>query len=193
MAEGGGQTQRDPSGWTVDTAKEHLAERIDHIEDRLNDQLQRLDERYATLQNNLATTAQTSKNAQEKFETSVADRFTTVNEFRNSLDDLGKQMATRRELETATASIGLRIDDLTKSVGDLRSRIDVGPAALQQLQQGEARRAGRDEGVELSKGTLFASIAALATIIGLIVLYANKGSDPAVIEPPPVTVTVPSK
>jgi septal ring factor EnvC (AmiA/AmiB activator) len=138
MAEGGGQTERNPSGWTVDTLKAHLDEKIVAVQLRVDEQVDRIDERHAT----------------EVSET--AARFRQVNEFRGALDDLGKTMATRRELEASIASIAARMDEMSKDVSTLRSRIDVGPAELQQLQQGASKQAGRQEGISALTGTLLA-------------------------------------
>lgn len=173
MAEGGGQTERDPSGWTVDTLKAHLDEKIMAVQKRVDEQVDRIDERHAT----------------EVGET--AARFRQVNEFRGALDDLGKTMATRRELESATVSGNLRVDELTKAVADLRSRIDIGPSGLQALQAGAAVQQGRQEGVKLTTGTLFAAVAAFATIVGLFLLGAGALDEPAPADPP-ITVTVPT-
>lgn len=53
----------------------------------------------------LATALDSSNRAQDKFEESVVERFKQVNEFRGALDDLGKSMATRRELEAAVVAM----------------------------------------------------------------------------------------
>jgi hypothetical protein len=128
-----GETEQSGSGWTVDTLKLHHDERIKAIEA-----------------------------SQNKFEEAVASRFIQVNEFRGALDDLGKQMATRRELES-----------LANQLSDLRSKIDIGPAALASLQSQSDATAGRREGMQLTAGLLFAGLAALGTVIGIIIIVAN--------------------
>lgn len=81
--------------------------------------------------------------AQHKFEVSVSNRFTQVNEFRGALDDLGKLMATRRELEAGldssraerAALIGelrQRAERNAEEIAKLRSRLDQGPPELRE-------------------------------------------------------------
>jgi hypothetical protein len=111
--------------------------------------------------------------AQDKFEHSVESRFKQVNEFRAALDDLGKQMATRREMEAASAAIAERAETLQKSLADLRSRIDVGPEGLDSLRARADAAAGKEEGVKLTTGLLFGSIAALAAVITIVIILAN--------------------
>ncbi len=82
--------------------------------------------------------------AQEKFEATVVARFVQVNEFRGSLDDLGKTMATRRELETALQGVKtetltalnaakVTTDELRDQLSELRSRVDTGAPTGQLL------------------------------------------------------------
>ncbi len=92
-----------------------------------------------------------SKLAQAKFENGVKERFATVNEFRGSLEDLGKSMGTRRELEQAQESFRVAHDGLAREVNQLRSRIDIGPADLKELQRISDRGEGnRQRGSEIS-------------------------------------------
>lgn len=131
----------------------------------------------------------------DKFETSVADRFKQVNEFRGSLDDLGKQMATRRELEGLSASLNQRHEELVKTLGELRSRIDVGPAALGTLQQRIDTQTGQVIGAGEARASTKSAIttggailAALATLLGIFTTYQitkNSTSNST----PPATVT----
>lgn len=125
-----------------------------------------------------------AERAMDKFETSVSERFATVNEFRGSLDDLGKQMATRRETESAIANVAEavekarqerqhQIDDLRTTLAELRSRLDVGAPQLPEIQQYIASQGGRQQGVSLSSGYFFAGLAALGTIIAIIIVIAN--------------------
>lgn len=96
--------------------------------------------------------------AQSKFEKSVEKSFENVNEFREALTDLGKQMATRRELES-----------VAETLGELRSRLDVGPEQLRSLQSGADRNAGRAAGID-SSVALIITLAGLA--IGVIAIAA---------------------
>lgn len=111
--------------------------------------------------------------AQDKFEQSVAARFAQVNEFRASLDDLSQKMATRRELEaTQTVSQG-RWEDLIKQLGDLRSRLDVGPAALTDLRTRADISQGRQQGVQTLGANLYLLLGAVAAIAAIIGHFAH--------------------
>jgi len=139
-----GETEKDVSGFTVDTLRQLM-----------DAEIKRLDERFAAF-------LEVYRRDQEK-----------ANEFRSALDDLSKTMATRRELESAQLNGNNRIDGLVKDVGDLRSRLDVGPPALSQLQAYQQQQSGRQEGARESHASLYAMLGAFATIIGLIVVLSN--------------------
>ena len=78
---------------------------------------------------------------------------------------MNKLKVDRRELEAAIA----RIDELSKQIGDLRSRLDIGPAGLAPLQAYQQQQAGRHEGItsssELGMRIVQILIAALALIV----------------------------
>jgi hypothetical protein len=103
-----------------------------------------LDRRFRATEDLLATLAAERVRAIEKFEASVDYRFQSVNEFRKALDELSKQMATRRELENLIA--GIKSENAValsaanavtgehgKQIDILRSRLDVGPTELRTL------------------------------------------------------------
>lgn len=121
--------------------------------------------------------------AQNKFEHSVEGRFATVNEFRSALDDLGKQMATRRELEAAVGNLTdnvekarnerqIQIEEMRATVTELRSRLDSG-TDLRALQSRLDTSTGEKAGARLTYGAMAGLLAAFATIIGLLVIAAN--------------------
>ena len=165
-----------------------MARAIDQGDDRLREHIAN---QIAAIQ--AALTAE--QRASDKFEDTVVARFAQVNEFRGSLDDLGKQMATRRELETATSTLSLRIedgivsvtdavdkarqerqhqiDDLRATLAELRSRLDVGAPQIPELQKFVAQREGHSRGVGLSTSVLAGGLAALATFMTIIVIAAN--------------------
>lgn len=149
------------SQWTTDTLKAL----IDVELRRLNDLSIENDNRIMRVWD------QTQKN-QDKFEETVAARFKQVNEFRSALDDLGKQMATRREMETAVGALATRLDDQQKQLGELRSRLDVGPPQLEQLEAYHYQQQGRQQGVGVS-ATVLAAISgiAIAAITLIVTVY----------------------
>lgn len=154
--------------------------------------------------------------AEDKFESTVQRRFDQVNEFRGALDDLGKTMATRRELETAVNSLNdkveaarieraqqlndardstnKKLDEVAKQVGELRSRIDVGPASLDKLQERVLMTTGQQTGRDDQRKGMYAALAATATVISIVIVLANvftrhNSAQPIIVTPAPVTTT----
>lgn len=119
------------SGWTLETLKLLLEEKILSV-----------------------------KEALAKFEQFVLAKFVDVNEFRKALEDLGKNMATRRELE-----------DLKEQVNALRSRVDIGPAGLQQLQSAQDFSKGKSEGIQLSWSTLLGVVALVGGLSAILARF----------------------
>ncbi len=98
------------------------------------------------------------------------------NEFRGSLDDLGKNMATRRETEGSFAAMSARVDDHQRQLSELRSRVDVGPAQLAQLQTRSDTQTGRQQGVGLSANvaaTLIATLISFAALIAVVYIATH--------------------
>ena len=139
-----GETQSDVSGLTTDTLRLLM-----------DAELRRVDDRFAAF-------LEVYRRDQEK-----------ANEFRSALDDLSKTMATRRELEASNLSSSARIDSVTKDVGDLRSRLDIGPAGLAPLQAYQHQQEGRKEGIGASVGLIVTIVTVTGGIVGLIVVLAN--------------------
>jgi len=139
-----GETEKEVSGLTVDTLRLLV-----------DAEVRRIDERFAAF-------LEVYRRDQEK-----------ANEFRSALDDLSKTMATRRELESAQTAGNNRIDGLVKDVGDLRSRLDIGPAGLAPLQAYQHQQEGRKEGIGASVGLIVTIVTVTGGIVGLIVVLAN--------------------
>lgn len=121
--------------------------------------------------------------ASDKFEETVKARFTQVNEFRAALDDLGKQMATRRELETAIVNLAENIEkarierqrsieELQQALQEMRSRLDTG-TDLRHLQTRIDLGEGRNQGTKATWGNVAAMIGVAATGLGILVVLAN--------------------
>jgi uncharacterized protein YyaL (SSP411 family) len=77
--------------------------------------------------------AELQRRAQDKFEAMVANEFSKMNEFRDALEDLGKGMATRRELEVAIQAVESTAEEQSKQIGELRTAVAVGPSGLPEL------------------------------------------------------------
>ncbi len=135
----------------VRALKELLTAEVRRGDEELETQVARWTEQLTALRDHINTLSTERGKAAEKFEGTVSARFVQQNEFRSSLDDLSKSMATRRELETsvenikdetatALAAANGKVDELTKGLTELRSRLDTGAPAgylLGQQQRGE--------------------------------------------------------
>jgi hypothetical protein len=161
-----GETQREPSGWTPDTLKVLEDEKIQSLERLFKAEIRRLDEALAAQDRAVVLLNTANQIAQDKFEATVERDSVKQNEFRGSLDDLSKLMATRRETETAFASMGQRVDDQAKQIGDLRSRLDVGPAGLASIQAQQNQQTGRREGVQTVATNAYYAFAIFAALAG---------------------------
>lgn len=148
--------------WNVESLKEFLGAEIRRVEASITAQSEAV--RLLGAANHLA---------QEKFEASVSARFTSVNEFRNSLADLGATMATRRELEAFSSSTSDKIDDLRDQLGDLRSRVDIGPSELKALTQAVNESEGERAGTRATTAQIYTVIGIVAVIAGLVGHYVH--------------------
>ncbi len=159
--------------------KELILSEIRRLDEELETQVARFQE-LSTQQKMLIDTLSAERlRAQEKFEGTVAARFVQQNEFRQSLDDLGKEMATRRELEAALKSIkdetatalkaaNAKGDERARQLVDLRSRMDTGALAGQAL--GYQQRGQQINGAVIAWAGL--ALAAVAIAITLIAKFA---------------------
>jgi chromosome segregation ATPase len=140
--------------------KEHFNSLIQGNKDLSESQDRRLEELIESLNEKMELNQKASQLAQEKFESSVANNFIKTNEFRGSLEDLSKNMATRRELETAVATISNNNNEIDIKINELRSRLDVGNPMVQSLQS----RIDTSSGVKQGEGEILTRI---ATILGI--------------------------
>lgn len=125
-------------------------ERIIALDRFVLSELRRLDELMRAHHFADQETDTENKRSLQKFEETVASRFASVNELRGALDDLGKGMATRRELESFKDEYRAAHGVLVSQLGDVRTQIAVGPAELSQLARQQAIQTGRREGLGLS-------------------------------------------
>ena len=139
-----GETEKDVSGLTVDTLRLLM-----------NTEIRRIDDRFGAF-------LEVYRRDQEK-----------SNEFRAALDDLGKQMATRRELEGAVESSNQRFEGLSTQTAELRSRLDVGPAALGQVQAYQQEQIGRQAGIGVVVAVIVGAVTVTAALVGILAFLAN--------------------
>lgn len=156
-----------PSSWNVDTLRAHLEQEIAFM-------LRALDERYATQTKALdaaflaqqtamqtAFTAadravqaalESAEKAVTKAEIANEKRFEATNEFRQQLNDQAANFMPRVEYESAHTR-------LTEQLRDMSSRLD--------------RNGGKDAGESAAQARLFAVIAAVAGVVGILVGFTS--------------------
>lgn len=189
--------------------RDHIANQISQIQAALLSADKLEIERILRLEDEIRA----GRLALDKFEGTVTARFTQVNEFRAALDDLGQQMATRRELETALTGVQdavekarqerqHQLDDMRSTITEMRSRLDTNSAEainrealgatadklqalidrnssdLSGLSRRIDLREGETTGSRLTKGALYAALAAGIAVLGLIVVLANYLTHP---------------
>ena len=153
-----GETERSPSGWTPDTLKILGETEIGALRDSILREVRRIDQALAAADRALA-----------KFEATYQLDSAKQNEFRGSLSDLSKEMATRRELESSSAALNARLDDLVNQVGVLRSRLDVGPIGLAQIQNSLAHESGRESANSDATARIFAVVGFIIALVAIAV------------------------
>lgn len=136
----GGETDASVSGWTVDTARAHLASIID-----ANDR--RYAARFAAQEVAMSAALAAAEKAVLKAEMASERRFEAVNEFRAQLADQAATFIPRIEAE---ARIARNTDDLA----GLASRLD--------------RYEGRTGGVAASWGYLVGAAGVASAVVALI-------------------------
>jgi len=158
-----GKTGAPISGWTVDTLREYLIQRIAGIDRALS---RRMDDADRAIQAALTS----AEKAVTKAEAASEKRFEGVNEFRKALSDQTATFIPRAEYDAGLAALAARIAASAERVAALElrltSRLDLGEGS----DRGTA--AARDE----QRVTVSQVIAALAVAVAVVaaILYAFK-------------------
>jgi hypothetical protein len=165
-----GETGKEVSGWTPDTLKVLEDEKIAALERLTTAEFRRVDEALVAQDRAVVLLNTANQIAQDKFEATVERDSVKQNEFRGALDDLSKTMATRRELEASLAQSNARWAELQTAIGDLRSRLDIGPVGLAQIQTAQTQAVGRAQGISVLAGWIVGGIGLLVALLTLAVL-----------------------
>jgi len=156
---GGGETQKDPSGWTVDTLRTLLQGQLDdmriHLQTQLGDMRSMLQERYETqskavdaafvaqqvamstaltaAERAVSTAMLAAEKAVDKAEDAATKRFEAVNEFRGQLADQAQTFIPRVEAEQRLSQNAEKITVLESRVAvdiaHINSRLDLSTGA----------------------------------------------------------------
>lgn len=174
MATNSGETNIPVTDWTTGTLKVYEDDKIDNVERLAMAEARRLNDLHYADVKRLEEAADDLENALNDFKQSVGIRFIEVNEFRKSLDDLGQKMETKSEATVSNKSTSDKIDELSKQIIELRSRLDIGNPAVIALQNAQAASSGFRAGTDITMGKIYAAIGAVGAILAIIVLLANN-------------------
>jgi hypothetical protein len=158
-----GETEASVSGWTVDTLREHLTQRITDTDRMLS---RRMDDADKAIQAALAS----AEKAVAKAETANERRFEGVNEFRKALSDQTSTFIPRVEYDTAHDALSARVNASAERVAALELRLT---SRLDRGEGSDAGAAGQRSDQRLNMSQVIAAIATLAAVLGFI-LYAVK-------------------
>jgi hypothetical protein len=113
--------------------------------------------------------------ATDKAEKNIEDSFAKVNEFRGALDDLGRLMATRRELEDFKDTYASAHDTVRNDIVALGTRLDTAPeirALASRADVGQGERSGAVERTNAARASIALWVAlasvGLAAILGVL-------------------------
>jgi hypothetical protein len=111
-----GETEREPSGWTVDTLKAFEDEKIAALE-------RHIEGRFDAIQRELSKAIETAATAVNKAEVATERRFEGVNEFRAQLSDQAGRFVTREELHAVEEKLGAASDRNRADIDALGKRM----------------------------------------------------------------------
>ncbi len=151
-----GETEKQVSGWTVDTSRQDLLRIINDLE-------KYVERRFTDQDKAVQAALLAAKEAVLKAETASEKRFESVNEFRKTLSDQTASFLPRPEYDANHKALEDKIDTKTKATDDkiqtLTDRLNV--------------REGKSTGIATGWGYLLGGLGGIATIVGLILAFNN--------------------
>jgi hypothetical protein len=158
-----GETEANVSGWTVDTLREHLAQRVTDLDLRLS---RRMDDADKAIAAALAA----AEKATGKAEAASEKRFEGVNEFRRALADQTATFIPRTEYDAAHSAladrVGANADRMAALELRLTSRLDRGEGS-------DAGAAGQRTDQRLNMSQVIAAIATIVAVVTLILYVVS--------------------
>ena len=159
-----GETEASVSGWTVDTLREHIGQRITDQGAALN---RRMDDADKAIQAALVS----AEKAVAKAENAAERRFEGVNEFRKALSDQTATFIPRAEYETALAALAARVNANAERVAALELRL------TSRLDRGEGADAGaavQRTDQRLGMSQVIAGVATIVAVVSLVLYIVKK-------------------
>lgn len=181
-----GETEKQVSGWTTDTLRDHVLALIERTkitleaadnaselrnEQRFTAQQQAIKDALISQKEAVAAALVAAEKAVLVAEQNAEKWRAAANEWRGAMNDRERSLMPRMEAEQRIHSNAEKIDVCYKTNADkiemLRNRMEVGDAAnaesIKVLAQAVDKTAGRKEGLMI----VFAVIAAIATVISI--------------------------
>lgn len=164
MASPSGETNVPVSEWTTGTLKIYHDDKIAGVQAVATAEIRRvdadikqlnilLDERSITQEKAVAAALSATREAISKSETATEKRFESVNEFRQTLSDQNAGFLSRTEYEANHKALVAMVVALT-------DRFNIST--------------GEKQGSDITMGKIYAAIAAVGTILAIIILVANN-------------------
>ena len=167
-----GETEKDVSGWTVDTLKEYADRRLQSISEyndrRFADQETAVQAALLAAKEAVAAALTAAKEAVDKANLAGEKRFDAVNEFRGQLADQTATLIPRSEAEQRMQTLSDKINVNSQDLGNLRSRLDVGNPVVTQLQNQLAAADGAQTGADSTRADFYRGLAMGISIISLV-------------------------
>lgn len=176
-----GETEKNVSGWTTDTLRDHLTSLLREMEVRLvsadvaadvrNEQRfiaqqQAIKDALTSQKEAVAAALVAAEKAVLVAETNAEKWRAAANEWRGAMNDRERNLMTRVEADA-------RLNSLSEKQDTMVARMDVGDKvnaeALKMLTLSVEKAAGRREGLMI----VFAIIAAIATVISVVMALRN--------------------
>lgn len=155
---GGGQTAKDPSGWSTDTLKDYL-ERIVHESDR------RYEQRFEAQEKAVRAALDSAALAVTKAETDNLKWREAANEWRLAMGDRERNFMPRNESVSEFGNLEKQLAEHVKSRGILIESLQ---KQITDLQTYRAANEGKSTGLHAGWGYLVGAVGFLATIIAVI-------------------------
>jgi len=126
----------------------------------------------------VAAALESAEKAIAKAETAQQRVNETQNEFRGTLRDQARELMPRNETENLIRELrtlitagsertDAQMDNLQRQIGDMRSRLDVGPPSLATLRSRSDQETGRGAGALDTRTLILAILAGVATLLAI--------------------------
>lgn len=152
-----GETQKDESGWSVDTLKAH-------VDQRFVDNDKAVQAALVSQEKAVAAALAATKEAVSKAEAASEKRFESVNEFRQTLSDQTASFLPRPEYDANHKALEDKIETQCQALSD----------KIQGLTDRVNTATGQARGSEITMSKIYAAIAAVGAILAIVVLMANN-------------------